>query len=226
MKAVKGFLAFLAFIIIATMLNYFLPSRDIVKINGTDVKRMDISKGSPFWDRPDAGTNREATRDVRFINAERKNGKAQVYRNEDTEWSFPFYFKFDSGDLNAQAQSLAKQDEQWVAVRHYGWRIKLFSIFPNATSIKKVSGPDVFLIPWFNIFFLGTLALIFFLIWRRINRWKTKNVDPITDKIGDEFEDAAKAMGEHADAAGEKLSEGGSAISRLWRKFFGTSKPK
>jgi len=171
MKAIKWVFGFIAFIIIAVMLNYFLPSRDIVKINGTDVKRMDISKGSPFWDRPDAGTNREATRDVRFINAERKNGKAQVYRNEDTEWSFPFYFKFDSGDLNAQAQSLAKQDDQWVAVRHYGWRIKLFSIFPNATSIKKVSGPDVFLIPWFNIFFLGTIALILFLIWRKLDRW-------------------------------------------------------
>jgi len=226
MKAIKWVFGFIAFIIIAVMLNYFLPSRDIVKINGTDVKRMDISKGSPFWDRPDAGTNREATRDVRFINAERKNGKAQVYRNEDTEWSFPFYFKFDSGDLNAQAQSLAKQDDQWVAVRHYGWRIKLFSIFPNATSIKKVSGPDVFLIPWFNIFFLGTIALILFLIWRKLDRWKTKNVDPITDKIGDELEDAAQAVSERADAAGDKLSEGGSAIGRLWRKLFGTTKPK
>ena len=226
MKAIKWILGFIVFIIVAVMMNYFLPSRDIVKINGTDVKRMDISKGSPFWDRPDAGTNREATRDVRFINAERKNGKAQVYRNEDTEWSFPFYFKFDSGDLNAQAQSLAKQDEQWVAVRHYGWRIKLFSIFPNATSIKKVSGPDVFLIPWFNIFFLGTIALIFFLIWRRLDRWKTKNVDPITDKIGDELEDAAKTVSGHADAAGDKLSEGGSAIGRFWRKIFGTTKAK
>ena len=226
MKAVKWFLGFIVFIIVATMLNYFLPSRDIVKINGTDVKRMDISKGSPFWDRPDAGTNRENTRDVRFINAERANGKAQVYRNEDTEWSFPFYFKFDSGDLNAQAQSLAKQNEQWVAVRHYGWRIKLFSIFPNATSIKKVDGPDALLIPWFNIVFIGTLLLIIFLIWRTINRWKTKNVDPITDRIGDEFEDASREIRERADAAGDRLSERGSAMGRAWRKVFGSTKPR
>jgi hypothetical protein len=219
MKAVKWFFIFIIFIITVVMLNYFLPSRDVVQIVGTDVKRMDISKGSPFWDRPDAGTNRENTRDVRFINAVRKNGKAQVYRNEDTEWSFPFYFKFDSGDLNAQAQTLAKTDEQWVAVRHYGWRIKLFSIFPNATSIKKVDGPNVFLIPWFNIVFLSLIGLFLFWIYRMTKRWKDKNVDPITDKIGDEIGDAAKA-------AGDSLSEGGSAIGRLWRKLFGSTKPR
>ena len=226
MKIIKRTFAFLLFVIIAVMMHYYLPQRDIVQIVGTDVKRMDVSKGSPFWDRPDAGTNRENTRDVRFINAVRKNGKSQVYRNEDTEWSFPFYLKFDSGDLNAQAQTLAKADEQWVAVRHYGWRIKLFSIFPNATSVKKVSGPDVFLIPWFNIFFIGTLFLILFFIWRTINRWKTKNVDPITDKIGDELEDIGQDIKTRADAAGDTLTQKGNAIGRTWRKLFGTTKQK
>jgi hypothetical protein len=224
MKAVKLFLGFLLFIIIATLLHYYLPQRDIVRIVGTDVKRMDVSKGSPFWDRPDAGTNRENTRDVRFINAVRKNGKESVYRNEDTEWSFPFYLKFDSGDLNARAQNLAQQKEQWVAIRHYGWRIKLFSIFPNATSVKKLDGPNVFLVPWFNIFFIGLWLIIFFSIWRVVKRWKTKNVDPITDKIGDELSEAAQTARDHADAAGDSLSKKGSAIGRLWRKLFGTSK--
>jgi len=130
------------------------------------------------------------------------------------------------GDLNAQAQSLAKQDEQWVAVRHYGWRIKLFSIFPNATSIKKVDGPDALLIPWFNIVFIGTLLLIIFLIWQTINRWKTKNVDPITDRIGEEFDDASREIRERADAAGDRLSERGSAMGRAWRKVFGSTKPR
>ncbi len=224
MKAFKRFFGFIFFIIIAVMLNYFLPSRDIVQINGTDVKRMDISKGSPFWDRPDAGTNRENTRDVRFINAERANGKSRVYRNEDTEWSFPFYFKFDSGDLNAQAQSLARKDNQWVAVRHYGWRIKLFSIFPNATSIKEVSGPDVILIPWFNIVFIGTLLLIWFFIWRTLRRWKAKNVDPITDKIGEELDEASADLKERTEAANKALVKKRMAIGLLSRRYFGTTK--
>jgi len=44
--------------------------------------------------------------------------------------------------------------------------------------------------------------------------------------VDDELEDAAQAVSERADAAGDKLSEGGSAIGRLWRKLFGTTKPK
>jgi hypothetical protein len=215
MKAVKWVFAFLAFILIATLAHYYLPDRDIVQIVDTDVKRMDISDVSPFWDRPDVGTNTQMTRDVRFIYTVKKNGKSMTYRNEDTGWSFPPYFKFDSSDVSGNAANLARDKEQWVAVRHYGWRIKLFSIFPNATSIKKVSGPDALLIPWFNIVFLGLVAIFIFWILRLINRWKTKNVDPITDRIGEEF-----------DEAGEAISKRGTAMGRAWRKVFGTTKPR
>ena len=121
MKWIKRIIIFAALFCAAVLLHYYLPSRDIVKVVGTDVKRIDIEKGSPFWDRPDIGTNDETTRDVRFINTVRANGKSRVYRNEDTGWSFPFYFKFDSGDLNAKAQAISKTDEEiWVAVSHYG----------------------------------------------------------------------------------------------------------
>ena len=215
MKWLKHIPALLLFIVGAVLLNYYLPDRDIVQIVGTEVKRIDVESGAPFWDRADIGTVEGATRDVRFINAVTKSGRSRVYRNEDTGWGFPPYFKFDSGDLTADAQSLARQDDVWVAVRHYGWRIKLFSIFPNATSIKKVSGPDALLIPWFNIVFLGLVAFFVFWILRLINRWKTKNVDPITDRIGEEF-----------DEAGEAISKRGSAMCRAWRKVFGTTKPR
>jgi hypothetical protein len=215
MKWVKWFFASVAFLIVAVLLFYYLPDRDIVQIVDTDVKRMDISDVSPFWDRPDVGTNAQSTRDVRFIYTVKKNGKSMTYRNEDTGWSFPPYFKFDSSDVSGKAANLARDKDQWVAVRHYGWRVKLFSIFPNATSIKKVNGPDVFLIPWFNLVFLGLLAGLIFLILRTIHRWKTKNVDPITDKIGEEF-----------DEAGEALAQGGSVIGQRWRKLFGSAKSK
>jgi len=33
--------------------------------------------------------------------------KPRVFRNEDTGWGFPFYFKFNSADLQAVAQSIA-----------------------------------------------------------------------------------------------------------------------
>ena len=37
--------------------------------------------------------------------------------------------------------------------------------FPNATKVKPVDGPDVQLIPWFNIVFLIVFAAVFWAIW-------------------------------------------------------------
>ena len=211
MKYLRHIPAFILFIVGAVLLNYYLPGRDVVQIVGTEVKRIDVEKGAPFWDRADIGTQEGATRDVRFINAQFENGRTRVYRNEDTGWGFPPYFKFDSGDVTAEAQSLAKGD-QWVAVRHYGWRIKLFSIFPNATSIKHVSGPNALLIPWFNIVFIGFLLGLWFWIWRMIRRFKTARIDPTLDRVGD--------------SVGETVGEGRTQIQGFWRKLFGSPAPK
>ena len=219
MKFLKHIPALLLLIVGAILLNYYLPSRDVVKIVGTEVKRIDISKGAPFWDRADIGTNNEATRDVRFINAEFPNGKTKVYRNEDTGWGFPPYFKFDSSDVTAAAQSLSNDEDQWVAVRHYGWRIRLFSIFPNVTSIKRVSGPDVFLIPWFNIVFIGLLLLLWAFLWSKIRAWKAKRIDPTLDKVSDSLEEAAREVS-------ESVGEGGEKARGFWKKLFGSAKKK
>lgn len=215
MKWFKRILVFTLLLITAVLVHYYLPQRDIVKIVGTEVKRMDIRMGSPFWDSPDVGTNNEATRDVRFISTVRENGKTRVYRNEDTGWSFPFYLKFDSSDLDAKAKEMTDKDGQYVAVTHYGWRIKLFSIWPNATKIKPVSGPDALLIPWFNIVFLCILAFIFTHIWLALRRFKKKRIDPIADKIEDVAEDAE-----------QEIRKGGNAVSTFFRRWFGTTKDK
>jgi len=223
MKTFKRIIVFLLALITVVLIHYYLPQRDIVQVVNTDVKRMDISKGSPFWDRPDAGTDQQNTRDVRFIYTVNKNDKTRVYRNEDTGWSFPFYLKFDSSDLSAKAQNYANKEETWVAVTHYGWRIRLFSIFPNATKVKQVKGPDVFLIPWFNIVFLGIIFLFLYWIWRMVRRWKKKNVDPITDKIGDELEEISDTVGGHAKKAKAELEESRSGLRKFMRRWFGSS---
>lgn len=219
MKWLRHIPALILLIVGAVLLNYYLPDRDVVQIVGTEVKRIDVESGAPFWDRADIGTTEGATRDVRFINAEFENGSTRVYRNEDTGWGFPPYFKFDSGDVTALSQSLAKSDGQWVAVRHYGWRIKMFSIFPNVTSIKRVDGPDAMLIPWFNIVFIGLLLLIWFLLWRMVRRWKAKRIDPTLDAVGDTIGDAARDVGDSVEA-------GRTQVSGFWRKLFGSKKPR
>ena len=226
MTYIKWIAGALLAIIVLSFLHYTLPQRDIVHIVGTEVKRVDVSDSWTriFWASVDAGQSTNTpTRDVRFVNAELPNGKPYVYRNEDTEWSWPPYFKFDSGNLTAEAQSLAKQDKKWVAVRHYGWRFKYLSIFPNVTSIKPVDGPDAFLIPWFNIIFFIILGIIIFFIIRMILRFKAKRIDPVLediDEMVDDVTDSAVAARAEVEATGSGIL---GTVQAWFKKWFGSS---
>ena len=152
----------LAVLVVATglFLHYNLPRTDVVQLTGTDVKRMDRQD-------PQSGAK---TRDVRYLNAVTQDDKVRVYRNEDTGWGWPPYFKFNSADLSAEAQNLIQKPEKpWVRVRFYGWRIKVFSLFPNAISLKVVD-KDYTHIPWFNIVFLTLLGVGIFYVVRVLRR--------------------------------------------------------
>ena len=103
-------------IFVGMFLHYNLPRTDVVQFTGTDVKRMDRKD-------PNSGSS---TRDVRYLNAITRTGKIRVFRNEDTGWGWPPYFKFNSADLSAEAQSLMQNPgKPWARVRYYGWRIKM-----------------------------------------------------------------------------------------------------
>jgi hypothetical protein len=156
----------LPIVVVALFLWYYLPGYDVVRIVDTDVKRMDVKAGQQ------AAKGDVLNRDVRFINAVWPDGTPRVYRNEETGWGFPWYMKFDSQNLQAKAQDLRSTGEQptWVLITHYGWRIEMFSAFPNALEIEEVAGPEAEPIPWFNIGFLVALAVVVLLIWG-IWRW-------------------------------------------------------
>lgn len=209
------------FLVIVLFAHYTLPGRDVVRIVGTDVKRMDIGSSSWFWAAPDAGTNPNWTRDVRFVNAVWPNGEPRVYRNEDTEWSWPPYFKFDSGSVTARAQDLAQKDDVWVAVTHYGWRIKLFTIFPNVIDIKEVEGPNVVLIPWFNLLFFLVLGVLGFLALRVVQAFKKRRIDPVVESV-DEFMGDVGDNAEEARAKAEKHASAATSGFRRWlKRWFG-----
>ncbi|MGC7559111.1 DUF1523 family protein [Pasteurella sp. PK-2025] len=112
--------------------NFVTPSYDITKVTGVEVKRVDkdgpITKANPA-DGP--------TRDVYFINTQNTKGEIMVYRNEDTRWGFPFYFKFGSANLHAEAEALIKEN-QYVEIKYYGWRLVMFDEFRNAVNIHAV----------------------------------------------------------------------------------------
>ena len=119
--------------------------------------------------------------------AVKANGNPMVYRNQDTGWGWPPYFKFDTANLQTEAADLISTREapKWTAITHYGWRNELFSIFPNATSIQSVSGPDARLIPWGSMIILAFLAGFALWVWRLWVRFKRRRIAPLVDQVDD-----------------------------------------
>ncbi len=169
-------------LIVGGFLHYTLPQRDIVRIVKVDTRITTVGENAIFYATPDVGTGESVSqRDIRFIDTIRPNGRPMVYRNEDTGWVWPPYFKYDSSNLQAEAADLVSTAEapKWVAVTHYGWRLTWLSIYPNAVKVKPVAGPDVTLIPWVNIVVLILLALILFLLRRMWLQFVERTIDPL-----------------------------------------------
>ena len=155
MRYLRYILPLILVLIVGAGLHYALPQVDVVQIVGTDVRRVDDEK-------------KTVTNDVFFIQTTTQDGKAtRVYRNEDN-WLF---FKFDTADLQAKVKALAEKktadgEKVLVAIRHYGWRIPIFSSFPNAVGVKEVD-KDYVHWPIFNaIVIIVLIAIVFF-----VRRW-------------------------------------------------------
>jgi hypothetical protein len=176
-------------VLVVAVLHYTLPDRDVVRIVGTRTQRMDLGENAFFFSAPAVGTAvaADGTRDVMFIDAFRADGRPIVYRNEDTGWVWPPYFKINSFSLQARATDLVSTEAnpRWVVVTHYGWRSELLTIFPNAVRLREVPSPDVTLIPWLNMVILALLAAAVFAIVRMLARFHERTLDPLFDAIGD-----------------------------------------
>ncbi|WP_321364979.1 DUF1523 family protein [uncultured Celeribacter sp.] len=192
MRYVKWTLIALIVLIVGGFAHYTLPQHDIVRIVNTYEERQDLSGWTTmFWQAPDNGsTTGDQTRDVQFIQAVRPNGKSIVYRNEDTGWGWPPYFKFDTANLYTEANDAisTKAAPEWVSVTHYGWRSELLSIFPNAMGIKPVAGPDVTIIPWANIIILTVLFLFVVTLYRMWQQFRQRAIEPLVDDVEDVLE--------------------------------------
>jgi hypothetical protein len=185
-------------------LHYTLPQHDIVRIVGTENRRIDIGENSWFWAGPDVGTAASPSRDVYFINAVYPDGGTMEYRNEDTGWGWPPYFKMDSSSTQTQAKDLISTSAApiWVSITHYGWRNQLFTIFPNAIAMRQVDGPDVTIIPWVNLVLLVLLLGLVLLIRAMWRQFHERMIEP-----------AVIEMEETADSA-----------RGWWRRMFGRRK--
>jgi hypothetical protein len=185
-------------VIVAAFFHYTLPQVDIVRITDTYEKRIDPGENALFWAQADVGTDGTlSNRDVFFIQSRRAKGDVMVYRNEDTGWSWPPYFKFDTSNLQAEAGDLASTEAapRYVAIKHYGWRNEFLTIFPNAISVRAVAGPDVSKgIPWLNIVILTLFAALIYGIWVRWRRFRMARIDPTMEAIEDDLSDATGAV--------------------------------
>jgi len=206
-NTIRGFALFLAF----ALLHYVLPQHDVVRITSTEVIRMDFTKFNRlFFAQADSGTSELTTRDMRLIYTDKRktfllgfiprgSEEVMVYRNEDTGWIWPPYFKFDSSDLQAAAASniSAPGAERWAVVTHYGWRNRFLTIYPNAVGIHAIDGPDVRIIPWFNIFFFVFWVFAFFFLRAMWRQFRQRSIDPALENAGEAWD----RVDAHADEA-------------------------
>jgi Protein of unknown function (DUF1523) len=187
-RKIKWGIRIFVLLFLAGFLHYTLPQRDVVRISNTYNRLTTVGENWMFYASPDTGTGEGTqTRDIRFIEAVFPDEAVIVYRNEDTGWVWPPYFKYDSSNLQAEATNFKSTEAapRWVAVTHYGWRFPFLSIYPNAVSMRLVESPDVRLFPWLNIFLLTSLILIILMIRRMWLQFWERAVDPTLDAVDD-----------------------------------------
>ncbi|WP_133485710.1 DUF1523 family protein [Aliiroseovarius marinus] len=211
-------------LILFGVLHYTLPQHDVVRVVNTYQERQDLDDWTRiFWSKPDDQSAGLINRDVQFVQTVKKKTyllgfirtdaeEVMVYRNEDTGWSWPFYFKFDTASLQTEVDDLRSTAEEpkWAVITHYGWRNELISVFPNAVGIRPVAGPDVTIIPWFNIAFFLFLAVAVGFVRALWVQFRQRSIDPA-------LEDASEAW----EAVDARADEAKGRVSRwlgTWRK--------
>ncbi len=152
-------------------IEFYLPGREVVRVSDVEIVRVNMEGTT----RPTQGP----TRDLRLISTERvSDGATRVFRNEDTGWGWPPYFKFNSGDVSGQAANFARAEPRpAVLVTYYGWRIPMLSMYPNVVSLRQVD-PDHLPLPIFNILFWVVLIGLIGFVTLRVRRWRRRRAVP------------------------------------------------
>lgn len=198
LRIIRWILGITFWVLVAAVFHYTLPQTDIVRVTDQYTKRVDLGENSLFWAQADVGSDGTlANRDVFFIQTRRAGGDVMVYRNEDTGWGWPPYFKFDTSNLQAEASDAVSSaaDPQYYALKHYGWRNEFLTIFPNAISLRPVEGPDASKgIPYLNIFILIVFAAIIYGILVRWRRFRQARIDPTIEAIDDGIAEKSSAV--------------------------------
>ena len=191
MKYIKGILFFIAFPVFFLFVDYVLPSNEIMRVTSAYSRITDIGFNRMFYAEEDIVTGQEdatdTKRDVRFISTVTEDGKVKIFRNEDTGWVYPPYFKYDSATLHGEFDNLKSSEEnpKWVRVTSYGWRIPWLSIFPNAVSVTRVDGPEADTVSVAALFFLTLTYFFVLFVYRAYLRLIRRSVNPMLRDLDD-----------------------------------------
>ncbi|MEM6693185.1 MAG: DUF1523 family protein [Pseudomonadota bacterium] len=210
MRYVIWFVRLVVAFVVLAVCHYVLPQHDVARITATEVIRTDFTRWNrSFYAQSDSGNAELETRDLRLINTVRKKTfllgfirrdaeAVMVFRNEDTGWIWPPYFKFDSSDLQAEASNYTSTaaNPQWVVITHYGWRNRFFTIYPNAIGIRAVDGPNPTVIPWFNIFFFVFVGAVYLFLRAMWAQFRERSIDPVLARAGDAWTEADSRIDE------------------------------
>lgn len=205
MSKVKWIFYALLLVGAAALLHYSLPQREIMRVTGQEVKRQDTVVATD-------GGESTATRDVSFIFAVDLDGDAREFRNEDTDWSWPPYFKFDTQNVASKAADLAStaDNPKWLVITYYGWRFQMTSSFPNIVDIRPAESKEEPLYPWFNGVVIAGILIGFLVIRRFVIVLYGRHVDPLVDAIDKQWD-------ETSDTVSAKYQ----GVSGFFRKLFG-----
>lgn len=211
MHYVKVVLGVLLGVVVFMFLDYALPSKNTLRITNTYNRLTSVTASNAiFYAAEDTGTveNAAGQRDVRFIETVRPNGRVFVYRNEDTGWIWPPYFKYDSANLHAEATNLrsGKADPQWVSITAYGWRIPWLTAYPNAISIDTLASADERPRNWGAMVICAVLLLLLALIWRMWAQFRERTIDPAIDAVDDGWDRATERVSSEAAEARGRVS--------------------
>lgn len=202
LRVIKWTFWITVWVLTLSFLHYTIPQIDVVRVTEIVERRVDFGENSIFWASPDSGADTERNdRYIRFVYARYpaenpEDSRGMEFRNEDTGWGWPPYFKFDSDGLqNDISDFVSDRDEpRWVAIRHYGWRNEFYTIYPNAVGMWPVDGPDDR--PW-NIIGWICWILAGAVLWFLTARWikfRRNVVDATVDGIGDRVTNTKKGV--------------------------------
>ena len=190
MRVVKLAIVLLVLVLLASLAHYTLPRHEVVRIVGVETRLESFGINRVFFASAPGGSTESGTRDVRYVETLRPDGTERVFRNEDTGWGWPPFFKMNASDMQARARDLisTSDDPRWVRVGYYGVRSRMLSAYPNVLSLRPVAGPEPDEgLAWLRIAGFATVGLVTLWLWLVLRRFRTRRFDPFMARMGERW---------------------------------------